>query len=82
MRRAAFACAVTLLLLEAAARGSPAIWIPPVATTWQWQLSGVVDQTVDVSMYDIDLFDNSAAVVDALHADGRRVVCYLSAGTW
>jgi hypothetical protein len=33
-------------------------------------------------MYDIDLFDNSASVVASLHAQGRKVVCYVSAGSW
>ena len=33
-------------------------------------------------MYDIDLFDNDASVVAALHAQGRKVVCYISVGTW
>jgi hypothetical protein len=33
-------------------------------------------------MYDIDLFDNDAGVVTSLHAQGRRVVCYMSAGSW
>ncbi len=32
-------------------------------------------------MFDIDLFDNSAGVVAGLHARGRYVVCYMSAGT-
>ena len=32
-------------------------------------------------MFDIDLFDNPASVVAALHRQGRRVVCYLDAGT-
>jgi hypothetical protein len=45
-------------------------------------LTGTVDQTVDVPMYDIDLFDNSASVVASLHAKGRKVICYMSAGTW
>jgi hypothetical protein len=33
-------------------------------------------------MFDIDLFDNAASVVSALHASGRHVVCYLDAGTY
>ena len=33
-------------------------------------------------MYDIDLFDNDAAVVAALQAKGRKVVCYVNAGGW
>jgi hypothetical protein len=41
-----------------------------------------VDQSVDAQVYDIDLFQNSAAVVSSLHAQGRHVICYLDAGTW
>ena len=33
-------------------------------------------------MYDIDLFENDAAVVAELHRLGRRAVCYMSAGSW
>ena len=33
-------------------------------------------------MYDIDLFDNSAEVVAALHQQGRMVVCYIDMGGW
>ena len=57
-------------------------WVPVPHTTWQWQLSGTVDQSVDAQMFDIDLFDNAASVVGALHARGRHVVCYLDAGTY
>jgi hypothetical protein len=64
----------------AAPAGTP--WIPSVHTTWQWQLSGTVDQSVDAQMYDIDLFDTPASTVAALHARGRHVVCYIDAGTY
>lgn len=57
-------------------------WRPALTTSWQWQLSGMVDQTVAVQMYDIDLFETPASVVASLHASGRRVVCYLNAGAW
>jgi len=33
-------------------------------------------------MYDIDLFDTGATVVASLHAKGRKVVCYFSAGSF
>jgi len=58
------------------------VWRPPPCTTWQWQLSGVIDTSYDVAMYDIDLFETSQATIVALHAAGRRVICYLSAGSW
>ncbi len=57
-------------------------WLPPLEITWQWQLQGQVDLSVQAHMYDIDLFDNSAEVVEELHKAGRRAVCYMSAGTW
>ena len=58
-------------------------WQPPPGTTWQWQLSGEpIDQSFDVDMYDIDLFESDAQLVSVLGENGRRVVCYLSAGSW
>jgi hypothetical protein len=68
------------------ATGTPAApgtrWIPALGITWQWQLSGTVDQSVDAQMYDIDLFDTAASLVASLHASGRHVVCYVDAGTY
>ena len=58
------------------------VWQPALNTSWQWQLTTPVDQSVNAEVYDIDMFDNSASVVAALHARGRKVICYLSAGTW
>lgn len=59
-----------------------AIWHPALQTTWQWQLSGSPDLSFDVQMYDLDLFDTSASIVAALHTQGRRAICYMSAGSW
>ncbi|MFI9104889.1 endo alpha-1,4 polygalactosaminidase [Streptomyces fildesensis] len=57
-------------------------WRPHPGTAWQWQLSGKVDTGVDVPVYDIDGFENDAATVARLHADGRKVICYVNAGAW
>jgi len=69
-----------------AARGphqsSPSWWRPGPGTSWQWQLSGTIDTSIDVRMYDIDLFDTPQTVIDQLHHDGRKVVCYFSAGSY
>jgi hypothetical protein len=56
-------------------------WIPAPGTTWQWQLSGALDLSVDAAVYDID-FSNSASVVAELRARGRKVICYMSVGAW
>jgi hypothetical protein len=58
----------------------PVRWTPKPGTTWQWQLTTPVDQSVDAAVYDIDGFDNSAAVVAQLHRRGRKVVCYIEVG--
>ena len=58
------------------------IWQPAPGTTWQWQLSGTLDSSYDVEMYDIDLFDTPKETILALKDAGRKVVCYFSAGSY
>jgi hypothetical protein len=56
-------------------------WKPEVSDTWQWQLAGPINRSYDVAVYEIDLFETPADTIDALRAQGRRVVCYFSAGS-
>lgn len=51
-------------------------------TTWQWQIQGIVNVGYSVQLYDIDLFDSSAALIDDLHVAGKQVICYFSAGSY
>jgi hypothetical protein len=64
---------------EASATG---VWRPPPRVSWQWQLTGAVDLSVDADVYDVDLFAVDAATVQALHDRGRKAICYLSAGSF
>ncbi len=58
-------------------------WAPAKGTTFFWQLQTTpTDNTKNVGAYDIDGFDNTAAEVSALHALGKKVVCYMDAGTY
>ncbi|WP_217544716.1 endo alpha-1,4 polygalactosaminidase [Streptomyces sp. GbtcB6] len=57
-------------------------WRPRPGVSWQWQLSGRVDTSVEASVYDIDGFDQSRATVATLHDKGRRVICYVSTGAY
>jgi hypothetical protein len=57
-------------------------WVPAQRTTWQWQLSGALDQSLRADMYDVDLFDTPASTVATLHGQGRRVTCYIDAGSY
>ena len=56
-------------------------WRPRTTDTWQWQLTGSINTTYDVDVYDIDLFETPRSVIRGLKAQGRRVVCYFSAGS-
>jgi hypothetical protein len=60
------------------------VWSPKASDrlTWQWQLTGDIDTKFNVDMYDIDLVNVDESVIQALHDDGRVVVCYFSAGTY
>ncbi len=57
-------------------------WDPePTTEPWQWQLQGKIDLSVPAPVYDIDI-DESAEVVEAIHAQGDKAICYLSVGTY
>ncbi len=58
------------------------VWSPAPGTSWQWQLTGTIDTSLNVAMYDIDLFDAPQAKIDALRAAGKKVICYFSAGSY
>jgi hypothetical protein len=57
-------------------------WVPEMETSWQIQFAGRLNTSFDVEVYEVDMFDTSREVVSDLHADERRVVCYISAGSW
>lgn len=48
---------------------------------WQWQLSGVLDLSIDADVFDVDLFDVAQEAIASLQAAGRYVICYFSAGS-
>lgn len=63
--------------------GSASWWKPAPGLTWQWNLSDSPPPiTHDVDVYDIDLFEADASLVQTLHAQGRKAICYMSAGSW
>jgi hypothetical protein len=73
--------AVVLFAPAVGARAQGGWWKPPKQLTWYWQLTGKVDDAEPVAAYDIDGFENSAAEVAALHAEGKHVICYIDVGT-
>lgn len=49
--------------------------------SWQWQLTGEIDTSLRVDLYDLDLFDTDRATVQELIDDNAWVICYVSVGT-
>ncbi len=57
---------------------------PAPSTSWQWQLqnSESLNTTYSADIYDIDLFDVPENLIQQLKQDGRKVICYFSAGSY
>ena len=50
--------------------------------TWQWQIgNNDIDTSINASVYDIDLYVEQS-IIDELHAKGRKVIGYMSVGSW
>jgi hypothetical protein len=87
LRRSALAALAGALALAALAGAAPAgaepgpWWQPPQHLTWFWQLQGKVEDSHAVAAYDIDGFETEASEVAALHAEGKRAICYVDVGT-
>src|SRR5215510_7995573 len=57
-------------------------WHPTVGLTWQWQIGdNDIDTSIEADVYDIDLYVDQS-IIDELHAKGRKVICYVSVGSW
>ncbi|MGH1470665.1 MAG: endo alpha-1,4 polygalactosaminidase [Cellvibrionaceae bacterium] len=55
---------------------------PSPLATWHWQLSGTVNTSYGVEIYDIDLYDSPISLIDELHTKGIKVICYFSGGSY
>lgn len=56
-------------------------WAPAITDTFQIQFTGRLNTSYAVVAYDIDLFDTPTATIATLKSQGRRVICYFSAGS-
>jgi hypothetical protein len=61
-------------------------WTPKVNDTWQIILSHppIISSapTPNATIFDIDLFDTPSETIAQLHALGKKVLCYFSAGSY
>lgn len=68
-------------------------WVPKPGDSWEYQTRNRLKSKValrernldrnptNAAVFDIDLFQNDKALIDELHANGTKVICYFSAGT-
>lgn len=57
-------------------------WRPTLGLTWQWQIGdNHIDTAIEADVYDIDLYVDQA-IIDTLHAKGRKVIGYMSVGSY
>ncbi|PWH17946.1 MAG: endo alpha-1,4 polygalactosaminidase [Anaerolineae bacterium] len=57
-------------------------WRPAPGLTWQWQLGNDdIDTSIDADVFDVDLYVDQA-IIDELHAKGKKAICYISVGSW
>jgi hypothetical protein len=52
---------------------------------WEWLLSttpAASSLLTNIGVYDVDGFDSSAELVNAMHARSIHAICYIDAGTW
>ncbi|MFZ4713458.1 MAG: endo alpha-1,4 polygalactosaminidase [Bacteriovoracaceae bacterium] len=58
-------------------------WKPAVGTKWAIQFSGLPLAVVgEAAAQNVDLFDTAQADINKLHANGKKVICYFSAGSF
>ncbi len=71
-----------ILLPSTSSPNSPTWWRPSAGLTWQWQIGDDdIDTSIEADVYDIDLYVDQA-IIDELHVKGRKVICYISVGSW
>jgi len=87
MKKRSTALLALLAALLAGCGGStdprePAWIVPKQEASWNWQLQGVPDLSLEVEVWDLDLFDTPTSTIEALHDRGALVMCYFSAGSY
>jgi hypothetical protein len=66
----------------AKAKAASSIWLPSLKTSWQIQFTGKINTAINAEMLDLDLFDTPTATIFALHKNGKKIICYLNAGSY
>ncbi|MCP5175860.1 MAG: endo alpha-1,4 polygalactosaminidase [Moraxellaceae bacterium] len=72
---------ITLISSLLAASATQAYWQPHGQLSWQIQFAGTFNPNINAQVFDVDLFDTPQSTIDLLHGQGKKVICYFSAGS-
>jgi hypothetical protein len=82
-RRASWLAVLVIAALALAVNVSAASaswWKPPAKPTWYWQLSGTINNSRAVEIYDLDYEETTKKEITTLHGKGIHVICYVDVG--
>lgn len=71
-----------LLWPFAASPVQAAHWVPLPRTSFEWILQDYAGTIPVAKAVDVDLFETPKSQVTALRAAGKKVICYVSVGSW
>lgn len=57
-------------------------WKPTIGLKWTVQYAGTLIQKPEYVIYNLDMYDTAKSTIDELKAQGKRVICYFSGGSW
>lgn len=57
------------------------LWLPPLGSSFAWQLTDEINASIPAAIYDLDAFETEASLISRLHSEGKKVFCYLSVGS-
>lgn len=60
------------------------IWLPPVDSSFSWQLGANdnINTSFAADIYDLDAFETETSLISRLHSEGKKAFCYISVGSW
>ncbi len=58
------------------------IWLPPLGSSFSWQLGEEVNTEFNADIFDLDAFETAPSLISSLHSKGKKAFCYISVGSW
>ena len=55
---------------------------PSLGSSFSLQFVEPINTSYDTDIYDLDAFDTDVSLITDLHAQGKKVFCYISVGSW